>query len=57
MAKLVIERILSKISIGGLVIGTRCKKKGWLLASLVCSCIRLGMGVGYYIDSIEEDDQ
>ena len=57
MAKLIIERILSTISIVGLVIGSCSKKKGWLLASLVSSCIRLGMGVGYFIDSIEDDDQ
>ena len=57
MAKLIIERILSSISIVGLVLGTRTRKKEWLLASLVSSCIRLGMGVGYFIDSIEDDDQ
>ena len=56
MAKLIIERILSTISIVGLVIGSCSKKKGWLLASLVSSCIRLGMGVGYFIDLIEDDD-
>ena len=56
MVKLVVERILSAVSIVGLIIGTRNKKKGWLFTSLISSCIRLGMGVGYFIDSIDEEE-
>lgn len=56
MVKVVIERILSIISIVGLIVGTRNKKKGWMVASLVSSCVRLGMGLSYFIDFIEEEN-